>query len=85
MSKEFQQWHWYYYANERPAQNMVRISTPGTQYIVHLLRGGYLGEDWNDGNGRRAMDVGCGLGYNAVTFALPGCKVSFYMHGRENK
>ena len=76
MGKEFQERHNRYYADERPGQNRGRISAPGAQYLVHLLRGGYLGDEWKDGAGRRALDVGCGSGFNAVTLAMMGWRVS---------
>lgn len=76
MNDAFMERHKKYYAKERPQQNSGRIAVPGSQYLVHLLRGGYLGEKWREGEGRRALDVGCGSGYNSVTLAIMGWRVS---------
>jgi SAM-dependent methyltransferase len=46
------------------------------QYLIHLLRGGYLGDEYCDGQSRKLLDVGCGSGFNCVTFAMMGWDVS---------
>lgn len=74
MTDEFRNRHQAYYDGVRPRQNAGRIAAPGWQYLVHLLRGGYLGDEWRDGRGRRALDAGCGSGFNSVTLALMGWK-----------
>lgn len=76
MNPDFVARHGSYYDNIRSKENAGRISAPGNQYLVHLLRGGYLGDTWRDGQGRKALDVGCGSGYNAVTLSLLGWKAS---------
>ena len=60
--------------------NRDRLATPGSQYVMQLLRGGYL-EDYSQRQGLKALDVGCGTGYNLVSFALLGweaygCEIS---------
>jgi SAM-dependent methyltransferase len=44
-----------------------RVLSPGSQYVLSLLRGGYLGEMFKNGGGRAALDVGCGKGYDLVS------------------
>ena len=68
--------HVSYYRDERAAQNKGRICVPGMQYLVHLLRGGYLGEDLKNGRNRKLLDVGCGSGFNAVTMSMLGWDVT---------
>lgn len=75
-TSETAQKHNGYYRDVRVAQNKGRISVPGFQYLVHLLRGGYLGDDYKDGRGRKLLDVGCGSGFNAVTMAMMGWDVT---------
>ena len=62
-------------------QNQDRFATPGRQYIVQLLKGGYLGEDVVQGNGRPALNIGCGNGANLVSlhrmgWRAHGCDIS---------
>ncbi len=75
MSEDFEHRHNEYYRATRHAQNSNRISAPGMQYLVHLLRGGYLDRGLQEGNGRKMLDVGCGSGFNSVTFAMMGWEV----------
>ncbi len=75
MPKEFEKQHSEYYASTRSSQNSGRISAPGMQYLVHLLKGGYLGNELRDGAGKKMVDVGCGSGFNSVTFAMMGWHV----------
>lgn len=67
-----------YYRNERMRQNLERVTTPGSQYVVQLVKGGCLG-DYAVGRGRRMLDVGCGSGFNMISFAMMGWEV----HGCE--
>lgn len=83
--------HEAYYKGFRREQNQGRIAAPGMQQLVHLFRGGYLGEDYRDGRGRKLLDVGCGSGFNAVTMAMLGwdvcgCEISqeIVAHARES-
>ena len=54
-------------------KNHERIASPGNQYIVQLIKGGYL-EDYTDCHGKRVLDMGCGSGFNMVSFAMMGWK-----------
>ncbi len=76
MPDKFIKGHEEYYSDVRALQNKERIVSPGSQYLIHLLKGGYLGEDLKEGAGRKVLDVGCGSGYNAVSFAKMGWQVS---------
>jgi SAM-dependent methyltransferase len=72
MNKKFVEKHQEYYATVRTIQNSGRIISPGEQYIIHLLKGGYLGQEYTEVKGRKALDVGCGSGFNLVSLALMG-------------
>lgn len=83
--------HKEFYSGERHDQNQGRIQTPGSQHLLQLLKGGYLGQDMTDGHGKTALDVGCGSGFNCITmarmgFAVSGCEIdeSIVEHAREN-
>lgn len=83
--------HEAYYKGFRREQNQGRIAAPGMQQLVHLFRGGYLGDDYRDGRGRKLLDVGCGSGFNSVTMAMLGwdvcgCEISpeIAAHARES-
>lgn len=52
--------------------NRNRIASPGKQYFIELIKGGYL-EDYSDIKGKSALDIGCGHGYNLVSFCMMGC------------
>lgn len=80
-----------YYAGVRHEQNNQRIITPGSQYLVQLLKGGYLGEKYLHGRGMSALDVGCGSGYNSISLAqmgwnVRGCEISadIVQHATQN-
>jgi SAM-dependent methyltransferase len=62
---------------EGDRHNRTRFASPGSQYIIQLLKGGYLGEDLAEGRGRKALDVGCGNGFNCVSLGLMG----WHAHG----
>ena len=76
MPADFEDKHNRYYETTRQEQNRGRILAPGAQYLVHLFRGGYLGDDYKDGRGRKLLDVGCGSGFNAVTMCMLGWDVT---------
>lgn len=57
-------------------RNADRISSPGSQYVIQLLRGGRIGDHWLNGDGRAALDIGCGNGFNLVSLARMGWRVS---------
>lgn len=61
-------------------KNLNRIASPGNQYIIQLIKGGYL-SDLYSCNGKKALDIGCGAGYNLISLALMGftpygCEIS---------
>ncbi|KWT91553.1 class I SAM-dependent methyltransferase [Candidatus Magnetominusculus xianensis] len=63
-----------YYRGERSKQNEGRITSPGNQYLIHLIKGGYLC-DYSNCNQLKVLDVGCGSGFNLVSFAMMGWQV----------
>lgn len=67
--------HNIYYRGRRKSENEGRIVSPGSQYMIHLMKGGYLGDDYREGRGRKVLDVGCGSGFNCVSFAMMGWEV----------
>ncbi len=73
--------------------NTNRIASPGSQYIIQLLKGRYLG-DYSNVSGMRVLDVGCGSGFNLVSFSMMGwetygCEISqdiaSFAHGNVKK
>lgn len=75
ISDRFVEKHNDYYSGVRSGQNKDRIVSPGSQYLIHLLKGGYLGGDYIQGRGRKILDVGCGSGFNCISFAMMGWQV----------
>ena len=62
------------------ARNLSRIASPGNQYIIQLIKGGYL-EYFSSFAGKKMLDMGCGSGFNLVSFAMMGwqsygCEIS---------
>jgi SAM-dependent methyltransferase len=60
--------------------NRERLTTPGSQYLLRLLRGGYLG-DYTSLEDLKVLDVGCGSGFDLVTierlgWQAYGCDIS---------
>jgi SAM-dependent methyltransferase len=60
--------------------NDDRFATPGSQYILRLIKGRYL-EDYSQVKGLKVLDVGCGSGFDLVTihrlgWEPYGCEIS---------
>lgn len=64
-----------YYETTRQTEVEARVTSPGNQQVLQLLRGGHLGDDFRDGQGRRALDMGFGSGFNCVSLARLGWDV----------
>lgn len=71
-------------------KNLPRIASPGNQYIIQLIKGGYL-EDFKSFYGKKMLDMGCGSGFNLVSFLMMGwqsygCEISkdIVVHGKDN-
>ena len=67
-----------HYRNDLP--NQGRITTPGSQYLLKLIKGGYL-EDFSRAGRLKVLDVGCGGGFDLVTierlgWEAYGCEIS---------
>jgi SAM-dependent methyltransferase len=58
-----------HYSND--VMNQKRLTTPGSQYLLRLLRGGYLG-DYASRQDLKVLDVGCGSGFDLVTIERLG-------------
>jgi len=67
--------HNLYYSKQRSLENTGRITSPGSQYVIQLLKGGYAGDQYREGDGRKVLDVGCGSGFNCISFAMMGWEV----------
>ncbi|MGE5343223.1 MAG: class I SAM-dependent methyltransferase [Candidatus Omnitrophota bacterium] len=61
----------YYRGDER---NRNRIASPGSQYLIQLLGGGYL-DDYSDCTEKKVLDAGCGAGFNLVGLSMMGFEV----------
>ena len=64
--------HNIFFTGEHASDNVKRIVTPGQQKLIYLFRLGSFGKSFQLGEGRKALDAGCGSGYNLVTLHLLG-------------
>ena len=69
ISEQFVTMQTKFYKNDQ--RNIRRIASPGNQYVIRLLMGGYLG-DYSSCPGLKVIDVGCGLGFDLVSFHMMG-------------